>query len=609
MDFMKLDIQLFSDGEVEVKVTADTKDFEKGLNDIKKTTKDGFTVFKGTMANLTTDAVRMALSGMKELGSAVVNLGKQSVLNYADYEQLAGGVETLFKESADTIKKYADEAYKTAGMSANEYMETVTSFSASLIQSLGGDTKKAAEYSNRAITDMSDNANKMGTSMEMIQNAYQGFAKQNYTMLDNLKLGYGGTQEEMKRLISDASKMKDVQDELNITVNEGDMSFSNIVNSISVVQKKMGIMGTTAEEADKTISGSFNSMKSAWTNLLTGLASGDADIGKLFENLIASVQTFGSNLLPTINVLLENAMNLIREFFPKLIQELPTLWNTIIPPLLTNAMNLINLLLNSLISRLPEMIETGTDLLLGFVDSFVNNIDKVIDVAIKLIMALADGLLRALPKIVEKAPIIISKLVAKLTAPDMLNKLIQSGIALITKLAIGLIMAIPKILEGIGKIGVALASGLKNLLTTLKPSEIGKNIVKGIWSGISGAGSWIKGKVSEWCKNLVAKFKEKLKIKSPSQVMRDEIGVYMAQGVGVGFEDELRSVYADMEKSINFENAKLQGNVEMGKVFNMISNSTPITITLDANVEMDNQKVGRLVAPSVMQSVKTRGGY
>ena len=182
MDFMKLDIQLFSDGDVQIKVTADTKDFEKGLNDIKKTTKEGFTVFKGTMANLATDAVRLALNGIKELGSAVVNLGKQSVLNYADYEQLVGGVETLFKESSDVIKKYADDAYKTAGLSANEYMETVTSFSASLIQSLGGDTEKAAEYSNRAITDMSDNANKMGTNIGMIQNAYQGFAKQNYTI-------------------------------------------------------------------------------------------------------------------------------------------------------------------------------------------------------------------------------------------------------------------------------------------------------------------------------------------------------------------------------------------------------------------------------------------
>lgn len=609
MDFMKLDIQLFSDGEVQIKVTADAKEFEKGLNDVKKTTKEGFTVFKGTMANLATDAVRMALNGIKELGSAVVNLGKQSVLNYADYEQLVGGVETLFKESSDVIKKYADDAYKTAGLSANEYMETVTSFSASLIQSLGGDTEKAANYANRAVTDMSDNANKMGTDIGMIQNAYQGFAKQNYTMLDNLKLGYGGTKEEMERLIKDASKMKDVQDELNVSVDEGDMSFGNIVNAISVVQKNMDIMGTTAKEADKTISGSFNSMKSSWDNLLTGLSSGDADVGKLLGQFVESVKTFGKNLLPAISNLLKNAADLIQKFIPELAQKLPGFLQTILPPLISMISSLMKTLLDTLISMLPDMIATGTDLLLGFLDSFINNIDKVIDVAIKLITALADGLLRALPKFVEKAPILTEKLVAKLTAPEMLNKMIQTGISLITQLAIGLIRATPKILEAIGRITVSLVKGFGNILNTLRPSQIGKNIVQGLWQGISSASGWLAGKIKDFCHSMIEKFKSALKIKSPSRVMRDQIGVYMAQGVGVGFTDELDSIYADMQKAINFENAKLQGSVEMGKVFNMINNSTPVAITLDASVEMDKQKVGRLVASSVMQSVKTRGGY
>lgn len=660
MDFMKLDIQLFADGEVQIKVTADAKEFEKGLNDVKKTTKEGFTVFKGTMANLTTDAVRMALNGVKELGSAVVNLGKQSIMNYADYEQLVGGVETLFKESSGVIKKYADGAYKTAGLSANEYMETVTSFSASLIQSLGGDTEKAAEYSNRAITDMSDNANKMGTNIGMIQNAYQGFAKGNMTMLDNLKLGYGGTQEEMKRLISDASKMTDVQKELGVTVDANSMSFGNIVNAISVVQKKMGIMGTTAEEADKTISGSFNSMKASWTNLLTGFASEDADIGKLLGNFVESVKTFGKNLLPRIKILLDNVMSLISEFAPTIIEtignlinsvmpKLPSLLQKILPFIINGTINLLNglvktlptllpiltngiisafsgiveilpeiaqpliegtiLVINEIAKQLPTLIPIFIDAMIKITDVIIDNIDLFINAAFLLIGGLASGLLKALPKILEKAPILIDKLVTKLTAPDMLNRLIQSGISLITQLAIGLIRATPKILEAIGRITVSLAKGLGNLLSTLRPSQIGKNIIQGLWSGISGASGWMAGRIKDFCHNMIDKFKKALKIHSPSQVMRDEIGIYMAQGVGVGFNDELSSIYADMQKAINFENAKLQGNVEMGKVFNMINNSTPVTITLDASVEMDNQKVGRLVAPSVMQSVKTRGGY
>ena len=193
---------------------------------------DGFTVFKGILANLGTQAINGAINGLKAMTKALINMGKQAIESYADYEQLVGGVETLFKDSAPIVQKYAAEAYKTAGVSANKYMETVTSFSASLLQSLDGDTQKAAEYSNRALVDMSDNANKMGTDMSMIQNAYQGFAKQNYTMLDNLKLGYGGTKTEMARLISDAAKLTDVQEELGVTVDANSMSFGNIVNAI-----------------------------------------------------------------------------------------------------------------------------------------------------------------------------------------------------------------------------------------------------------------------------------------------------------------------------------------------------------------------------------------
>ena len=422
-------------------------------------------------------------------------------------------------------------------------------------------------------------------------------------------MGYGGTQEEMKRLISDASKLTDVQEELGLTVDANSMSFSNIVNAISVVQKKMGIMGTTAEEADKTISGSFNSMKSAWTNLLTGLANGDADVGKLLNTFVKSIQTFGKNLLPTVKVLIDNVVGLIKEFAPKIIQELPKLFNDIIPPLLSNVSNLMNTLLNALISKLPDMIVTATELLLGFLDTFVDNIDKVIDVAINLIMALANGLLKALPILIQKVPIITSKLIAKLTEPAVLSKLIQAGVSLITQLAIGIIKAIPQVISSIWNVRNSISSSLNNLKNSLNPASIGKNIVQGLWQGISSASGWLAGKIGDFCHNMIKKFKDSLKIKSPSRVMRDEIGVYMAQGVGVGFTDELDSIYADMQKAINFENAKLQGNVEMGKVFNMINNSTPIAITLDASVEMDNQKVGRLVAPSVMQSVKTRGGY
>ena len=237
-----------------------------------------------TAAKIGTAAVGAAAAGIAALTTAAIK-------NYAEYEQLVGGVETLFKNSADTVQQYAANAYKTAGLSANEYMSTVTSFSASLLQSLSGDTESAAKYADMAISDMSDNANKMGTDMELIQNAYQGFAKQNYTMLDNLKLGYGGTKTEMERLIADASK-------LDSSIDANDMSFGNIVKSINAVQREMGIYGTTALEAEKTISGSLNSMKAAWSNLLTGIADDNAEFDILINKMVESVGTFAGKILP-----------------------------------------------------------------------------------------------------------------------------------------------------------------------------------------------------------------------------------------------------------------------------------------------------------------------
>ena len=237
-------------------------------------------------------------AGVGAAATAIGTITTMAVKNYAEYEQLVGGVETLFKDSAGKVLRYAEDAYKNAGMSANEYMETVTSFSASLLQSLGGDTEKAAEYADRAIVDMADNANKMGTSMESIQNAYQGFAKQNYTMLDNLKLGYGGTKEEMARLIEDAAKLKDVQEELGITVDASSMSFGNIVNAINVMQTEMGIAGATQAEAASTIMGSIGMMKASWTNFVTGLADENADLSTLMDSVIDSFVTVVDNIVP-----------------------------------------------------------------------------------------------------------------------------------------------------------------------------------------------------------------------------------------------------------------------------------------------------------------------
>lgn len=312
----------------------DLGDNTKDSGNHAKNASEGFTVLKGALANLAADAIRLAINGLKKMGAVLVDTGKQALQSYAEYEQLVGGVETLFKDSAGTVQEYAEIAYKTAGMSANEYMSTVTSFSASLLQGLGGDTAKAAKIADMAIIDMSDNANKMGTSMEMIQNAYQGFAKDNFTMLDNLKLGYGGTQSEMARLINETGVMGKA---FKATAqNVKDVPFDKMIEAIHKVQQNMGITGTTALEASETIEGSVNSMKASWKNLLVAVADNNADMSEAVQKFVDSTKTAAKNLIPRIKQIMQGfkdlARALVSEVFPQLKREVPEL-KVIIEPL------------------------------------------------------------------------------------------------------------------------------------------------------------------------------------------------------------------------------------------------------------------------------------
>ena len=285
-----------------------------------KSSGDGFTVMKGVLSNLASSAISACIDGLKNLGLKIVDIGKQSYQAYSDYEQLVGGVDTLFGKSSKTIQKYASEAYKTAGMSANQYMEQVTGFSATLLQGLGGNTEKAAKIANMAMVDMSDNANKMGTSMTMIQNAYQGFAKDNYTMLDNLKLGYGGTQAEMARLINDSGVLGKTVKVNAQTVKE--VPFDKVIEAIHKIQQNIGITGTTSKEASTTIEGSFNSVKSAWQNLLAGMGDQNANVGQLVKNFV-----------DTLGVAIKNSAPLIRNIVKGMAETVKTLWNEALPEL------------------------------------------------------------------------------------------------------------------------------------------------------------------------------------------------------------------------------------------------------------------------------------
>lgn len=392
--------------------------------------------------------------------ATAVKLGKEVVNAYADYEQLVGGVDTLFKGSSQKLQSYASNAYKTAGLSANDYMETVTGFSASLIQSLGGDTDKSVKYADMAITDMADNANKMGTDMSLIQNAYQGFAKQNYTMLDNLKLGYGGTKEEMQRLLSDAEKISGVKYDIS--------SYADVVDAIHVMQKSMDIAGTTAKEAEGTISGSVNALKSSVTNLVVGFGDANADLDVLCENVVTAFQTVLENIspivenlisaLPTvITTLLESAgemlptvletlaelfaqvleglLQLLPQLIPVAVSALLTITNAIVenlPLLIESATLLVATLVQGLADVLPTLIPTAVNAVMTIVQGLLDSLPSILDAGLELVSALAQGILDALPDLISKLPQIIMGIVTFLL--NSIPQIIQTGIKLLTSL-------------------------------------------------------------------------------------------------------------------------------------------------------------------------------
>lgn len=333
-----------------------------------------------TAAKIGSAAVGAAASGITALTTAAVN-------NYGEYEQLVGGVETLFKQSADVVQQYAANAFKTAGMSANEYMETVTSFSASLLQSLDGDTAAAAEKANLAITDMSDNANKMGTSMESIQNAYQGFAKQNFTMLDNLKLGYGGTKEEMGRLMEDAEKLAGL-DPFSLNIN----SFDDIVTAIHIVQTEIGITGTTQLEASTTIQGSIASMKAAYDNFITGLGDENADMAELITNLLGSTVTVAKNLLPVVEKILENIGVVVQEEGPEMIEKFVGYAIEKLPQVIELGMKMVVAIASGIAKNLPQIVRSVLDMMATIVKAFVSSLPNIVDVGKQIVKGLWEGI-------------------------------------------------------------------------------------------------------------------------------------------------------------------------------------------------------------------------
>ena len=473
---------------------AELNRLEHSLDDTTKKTS----IFGETLkAALSKEAIIGSLNAIKDgmiaVGKAAVSFGKEVVMAYADFEQLEGGMNKLFGDDATRVIENAQNAFKTAGLSANEYLETVTSFSASLINSLGGDTAEAAKIADRAIRDMSDNANTFGVDMETIQNAYKNFAKGQFNMLDSLSLGYKGSKEGMEQLIADAAQMTKEQEKLGITVDKSSLSFDNIVNAISVMQEHMQIAGTTANEASGTISGSIDTMKAAFQNFVIGLGMNNADIDMLLGNLVESFQNVVTNIQPIIERLIDYIPGVVAAVIPVL--------QGMAPELIRTAVELFNSFIGAIISVLPELMPVAVDAIMMFVNTIIQNLPTIIDAGISFIIALINGLADALPQLVEQAPKIIAHFVSAIirNAP----KLGEAALNMIAALINGLISGIGGVAEAglqillslkdtfVGGIDAAKTWG-KDMMTNLA-NEIAENASR-VWENVKGVAKGI-GKI------------------------------------------------------------------------------------------------------------------
>lgn len=649
----------------------------------------GYTVFKNVLANLASSAIGAAVNGLKNLGAAVLNVGKQAIEAYAQNEQLVGGVQTLFKDSAGIVQDYANNAYKAAGMSANEYMDTVTGFTASLIQSLGGDTKAAAELGNTAVQDMSDNANKMGTDIGSIQQTYQSLARGNYAMLDNLKLGYGGTKAEMERLMADAEKLTGEH----YTIGD----FGDTVKAIHAVQTQMGITGTTAKEASTTIEGSMNAMKASWQNLLAGMSDSGANMDGLIANLVDSVNTFASNIMPRIAPLingmvtaavqlLPQAVNMltsqllplitaqipsivsglsqvvqaivaalpqimsaltaalpqivqalltllpqlidagmqmltsliqgITEALPTLIAMLPTIIQQAASVVLANlpliiqaGVQLLLALVNGIVEALPQLIQMLPGIVMQITDVLLNNLPLIITAGIQILIALIQGITQAIPQLVAMLPQIVVKIVRTLSAH--LPEILSTGLQMMVQLAAGIVRGIGNAVSGARNVVSAIVGALRQAPGMVL--DVGANIVRGVWEGISNSIGWLRDKVSGWVHGIMQDIKGFFGIHSPSRLMRDEVGKYLAEGIGVGFEDEMGNVSKQMIDAMPSSDAFAQtydlGGVSAaqqasngyGSQSNLIN--ALVEALQDVRVVLDDEVAGRFVKKTVAAAI------
>ena len=560
----------------------------KNMNtELKNMNKIDLSKVKDTLkkvGDVALDVVKKVGQVSAAVGTAMAGVVAAGVKSYAELEQTIGGVETLFKENADTVIKNAQNAYKTAGVSANEYMKGVTSFSASLLQSLGGDTAKAADVADMAFKDMSDNANKFGTDMQSIQNAYQGFSKQQFQLLDNLKLGYGGTKTEMQRLLKDAQKFSGIKYDIT--------NLSDVYNAIHVIQEEMGVTGTTAQEASMTIQGSFASMKAALDNFLNGTGTPE-QLAEVFTNLATNISNALMQLAPSIlngivtlmGTLIPQIASLLIKLLPQLFSAVSNMINKLFEMVSKNTeaikntvIDLVNSFVEFITENLPTIIELGLLLITTLALGIAENVDKLIPSVIDCILEIANTLIDHIDTIINAAIKIILALVNGLTKPEMIEKLVKASLVLTVELAKGLIKAIPELLKAVPQLIKSLFENFKKVITETNWLELGKNVLKGVLNGMLDFGTVVKDTIKKVGKKITNAIKDFFGIASPAKAMYP-LGEYITEGIGVGIEKGIPDTLKQVKSAMVDLNNGIDGS--LNPTINPTANSNPLIIQIE----------------------------
>lgn len=460
-------------------------------------------------------AARAGVAAVSAVATGVGAITTQAVNAYAEYEQLTGGIETLYGDASATMMQYAQEAASATGQDMNSYMESAIATSAAMISAVEGDQARAAELTNMSMIDMADNANKLGTDMEMIQNAYRGFSRGNFTMLDNLALGYAGTREGMQQLLDDAQAISGVEYDID--------SYSDIVEAIHTVQEEMGIAGTTASEASETISGSLGAVQASWQNLITNVANPDADLTSMIDTLIGNVEVAAANLIPVISNALSGISQVIVSLAPIIAAELPGLVSQIVPPLLTAASSILEALAQGLLMALPSLAPIAADLIVNFVQFTISNLPLVIDSAIQIILAILEGLTVAMPQLIPAAADAIVTIVTALI--DNIDLLVNASLQLVIALADGLIQATPSLIAAVPTLVGSLVTELASMTQPFVDAALGwgSDIISGLVQGIQNGISVVEGAVS----NVAQSIRNFIGFSEPSQGPLSDFHTYM----------------------------------------------------------------------------------